>query len=137
MAKTKVHSGGCLCGAVRFEATGPAERPHTCSCKMCQRHTGALTAAWVEFSRENIRWTGPGGAPALYRSSEFSCRAFCPTCGGSIGAVDDAPTIALLLGSFDRASSQELAPVYHSSKSGRPISYSPGRDLGPAGGLTV
>jgi len=120
MAKTKVYSGGCLCGAVRFEAAGPAERPHTCSCKMCQRHTGALTAAWVEFPRENIRWTGPGGAPALYRSSEFSSRAFCPACGGSIGAVDDAPTIALLLGSFDRASSPELAPAYHSSKSGRP-----------------
>lgn len=120
MAKSKIYSGGCLCGAVRFEATGPAERPHTCSCKMCQRHTGALTAAWVEFPCESVRWTGPGGAPALYRSSEASSRAFCPTCGGSIGAVDDAPTVALLLGSFDRASSKHLAPAYHSFKSGRP-----------------
>lgn len=120
MAKAKIYSGGCLCGDIRFEATGPAERPHTCSCKMCQRHTGALTAAWVEFSRDNVRWTGPAAAPTLYRSSEASSRAFCPTCGGSIGAVDDAPTIALLLGSFDRASSKELAPAYHSFKTGRP-----------------
>ena len=120
MSKTKIYSGGCLCGAVRFEAKGPAERPHSCSCKMCQRHTGALTAAWVEFPRESVRWTGPGGAPALYRSSETSSRAFCLVCGGSIGAVDDAPTLALLLGSFDRASSKELAPAYHSFKSGRP-----------------
>jgi hypothetical protein len=120
MAKPKTYSGGCLCGRIRFEATGPAERPHTCSCKMCQRHTGALTAAWVEFRRESVRWTGPGGAPALYRSSDASSRAFCPVCGGSIGAVDDAPTIALLLGAFDRQSSRELAPAYHSFKAGRP-----------------
>lgn len=48
-AKSKLNSGGCLCGAIRFGAIGPAEKPHTCSCKMCQRHTDVLTTAWVEF----------------------------------------------------------------------------------------
>lgn len=47
--KTKLFEGGCLCGWIRFQARGPAQKPHTCSCKMCQRHTGAPTTAWVEF----------------------------------------------------------------------------------------
>ena len=112
--------GGCLCGWVRFEAAGPAAKPHTCSCKMCQRHSGALTTAWVEFPKASVQWTGPGGAPATYRSSELSSRAFCATCGSSLGAIDDEPTVALLLGCFDTNSANELMPTSHSFEDGRP-----------------
>jgi hypothetical protein len=120
VAKTNIYEGGCLCGHVRFAADGPALKPHTCSCKMCQRHSGALTTAWVEFPKESVRWTGPGGAPSVYRSSDVSSRAFCPRCGSSIGAVDDAPTVALLLGVLDKAHLAALMPQYHSFKGGRP-----------------
>ena len=109
-----------MCGDVRFEATGPAQRPHTCSCEMCRRHTGALTAAWVEFPAEAVRWTGPAGPPAVWRSSPGSQRAFCVACGSSIGAVDDAPVIALLLGAFDKPGRKALAPTAHSFSSRRP-----------------
>ncbi|MEO1285685.1 MAG: GFA family protein [Pseudomonadota bacterium] len=116
----KLYTGGCLCGSIRFEAVGPAEFPHTCSCTMCQRHSGALTVAWVEFPRDAVRWTGPGGAPALWRSSDKSSRAFCPTCGSTIGAVDDAPVIALVLGIFDKPGAAALRPTSHSYRSKRP-----------------
>ncbi len=109
-----------MCGAIRFEALGPAGNPHTCSCKMCQRHTGALTASWVEFPRENVAWTGPGGGPATFRSSQNSSRAFCRTCGSALGAIDDNPVIALLLGAFDKAGTRELMPVAHAWRSARP-----------------
>ncbi|WP_208539348.1 GFA family protein [Algihabitans albus] len=119
-AKPRVYAGGCLCGAIRFEAEGPVERPHTCSCKMCQRHAGALTAAWVEFPEAAVRWVGPGGAPSLYRSSDASSRAFCPTCGSSLGAIDDAPVVALLLGVFDSNTRKELMPRADAYRGGRP-----------------
>lgn len=118
--KRKLYTGGCLCGAIRFEALGPAEEPHTCSCGMCRRHTGALTVAWVEFAREAVTWTGPGGAPSVYRSSDRSSRAFCPTCGGTLGAIDDQPVVVLLLGAFDQPTSKELMPTRHSYRTGRP-----------------
>ena len=120
MTRRKSYTGGCLCGAIRFEALGPAGNPHTCSCKMCQRHTGALTASWVEFPRENVAWTGPGGGPATFRSSQNSSRAFCRTCGSALGAIDDNPVIALLLGAFDKAGTRELMPVAHAWRSARP-----------------
>ncbi|SEM69430.1 Uncharacterized conserved protein [Pseudomonas sp. ok272] len=101
MQHTTYH-GGCLCGWIRFAALGPADNPHTCECRFCQQHTGALSAPWVEFPRERVTWTGEGGMPATFRSSDYSSRAFCPRCGSSIGAIDDAPTVALLLGGFDQ-----------------------------------
>jgi hypothetical protein len=128
--KAKVWSGGCLCGAVRFEATAPALKPHTCSCKMCQRHTGALTACWVEFPREAVTWNGSAGTPATYRSSAWSSRAFCAQCGSSLGAIDDNPTVALLLGAFDRPNAQALKPTGHSYVSGRPRWWCPSIDDG-------
>lgn len=118
--KRKIYTGGCLCGAVRFEAMGPPERPHSCSCKMCQRHTGAPSAAWVEFPKDSVSWTGSAGPPSLYRSSETSNRAFCSTCGSSIGAIDDAPVVALLVGSFDSPNRKDLVPAYHTHRSARP-----------------
>jgi hypothetical protein len=119
-SKRTVYRGGCLCGSIRFEASGPADKPHTCSCKMCQRNTSALTTAWVEFPREAVKWTGPGGTPSVYRSSGLSSRAFCPTCGSSLGAIDDKPVIGLLLGTFDSPNRRELQPTYHAYRAGRP-----------------
>src|SRR5690349_13758256 len=71
------YRGGCLCGSIRYEATGQPDFPHLCSCRMCQTWSGALTIAWVAFPRENLAWTGPGGAPRMYRSSEMVERGFC------------------------------------------------------------
>jgi hypothetical protein len=42
-----------------------------------------------------------------------------------LGAVDDAPVIALLLGVFDSPNRQELMPVSESYKSGRPKWWHP------------
>lgn len=92
---------------------------------MCQQHTGALTASWIEFPKASVAWIGPGGAPAVFRSSARSSRAFCPVCGSSIGAIDDAPVVALLTGSFDKPHLRELKPQSHSYKGGRPKWWRP------------
>ena len=115
-----LYTGGCLCGAIRFEAQGPVANPHFCSCKNCQRHTGSFDAAWVEFDADRVRWTGSAGTPSTYRSSDYSSRAFCQSCGSSIGAIDDAPVIALLIGGFDDNKRPELQFEYHSFDDMRP-----------------
>ncbi len=112
--------GGCLCGNIRFLTKGQPGFPHTCSCRMCQRHTGSLTATWVEYPRDAVRWTGPGGRPATFRSSAKSSRAFCPLCGSSLGALDDAPVVALLTGAFDKPHLAVLKPQSHSYRASRP-----------------
>ncbi|PSB37593.1 GFA family protein [Aphanothece minutissima] len=118
--KPRIFEGGCLCGAIRFRATGVPERPHTCSCAICRRHSGALTLTWVEFPAASVEWIGPGGRPATWRSSGFSSRAFCSTCGTTIGAIDDEPIVALATGAFDKPHLKDLAPTAHSYLSRRP-----------------
>jgi hypothetical protein len=117
---TKIHEGGCLCGDIRFEVAGPVSFPHTCSCSMCQKHSGSLTQVWIEVPRDQVRWTGKGGEPAKWRSSKGSSRAFCKTCGSTIGAIDDKPVIAFAIGTFDKANRKELMPQSHSYVGGRP-----------------
>ncbi|WP_443147298.1 GFA family protein [Photobacterium sp. MCCC 1A19761] len=116
----RTYQGGCLCGNIRFTATGAPRNPHTCSCKMCQRHSGALTQAWVEFDQDQVTWDGPGGQPKTWRSSEVSSRNFCDICGSTLGAIDDAPAIALVLGVFDSPNRKELRPLAHSYVSKKP-----------------
>jgi hypothetical protein len=113
----RTYKGGCLCGHIHFEAEGPALKPHTCSCTMCQHHSGALTLHWVEFPADKVRWSAK---PSVWRSSDYSSRSFCPKCGSTLGAIDDKPVVALVLGSFDSANRRELAPEYHSHAGKRP-----------------
>lgn len=87
---------------------------------MCQRHSGSLTLTWVEFPKDKVTWTGPGGTPATYRSSKISSRAFCPKCGSTLGAIDDGPIVALATGAFDKPTLVSLKPAGHSYKGGRP-----------------
>lgn len=110
---SKVYIGGCLCGSIRFTASSP-NNSHTCSCYICRKHTGAPTVVWIEFDAENVEWTGKAGKPTTWRSSETTSRAFCPQCGSSVGAIDDAPVIALLAGAFDDPNDEDLAPEFHS-----------------------
>jgi len=112
--ETAIYSGGCLCGHIRFIANASAQDPHTCSCEQCQHHSGAMTLSWVTFDKAAVRWSGPGGQPALFRSSDYSSRAFCPQCGSTLGAIDDGPTVGLVLGCFDRPQQLPLYPTAHS-----------------------
>ena len=75
---------------------------------ICQKHTGAYSVSWVEFDAQDVTWTGQGDKPAVWRSSDISSRAFCSHCGSSVGAIDDAPTVALLTGVFDEPQDEDL-----------------------------
>lgn len=132
--KQPLFEGGCLCGDIRFRATGTPGRPHTCSCASCRTHSGALTVCWVEFPAERVEWVGPGGRPAAWRSSGWSSRAFCRICGTTIGALDDEPTVALVTGAFDKPHLKALAPTAHSYVSRRPRWWHVRSDHGPGAG---
>ncbi|KXJ30300.1 MULTISPECIES: GFA family protein [Pseudomonas] len=117
-------TGGCLCGQIRYLVTGSPRDPHSCSCEQCRRHSGAPTQVWIELDKAQLRWTGPGGEPALWRSSATTCRAFCPHCGSTLGAVDDGPTLALAVGSLDRLD-DDVVPLFHSFADQRPGWWNP------------
>ena len=74
-------SGGCQCGAVRFDIAAGAANATVCHCRMCQRATGNAFAPLYEVESDKIRWSG---TPATWASSNLAERGFCATCGTPI-----------------------------------------------------
>ena len=72
-------TGGCLCGAIRYELSEPPIKGVICHCRMCQKSTGSAFMVSAGFSRSALRFTK--GEPKLYRSSSIKEKGFCPDCG--------------------------------------------------------
>lgn len=106
-----IHQGGCLCGAVRYEARGPAENLCFCHCASCRRAAGATPVAWATFARELFRVTR--GSLALHKSSPPVERGFCAQCGSSLSYAHAARPreIDVTLASLDEPAA--LKPVRH------------------------
>lgn len=81
-AKTMPITGGCMCGAIRYEATEPPPNVGYCHCRMCQQWTGNLFMSYAKFSNAAFRFTR--GEPKFYRSSEWLERGFCANCGTQV-----------------------------------------------------
>jgi hypothetical protein len=106
----QTYEGGCMCGAVRYRATGAPRNPHYCHCRMCQLALGAPLPAWVNFPQDGFAWTAR--EPAWYRSSPALRRGFCPTCGTSLCTLhDDDVEICMTLASLDDPA--QIAPILH------------------------
>jgi hypothetical protein len=76
------YSGGCLCGAVRYQVAGPAADPCFCHCTSCRLAAGAPMVAWATFARHGFRVTR--GTLTEYRSSQEVWRGFCAACGSAL-----------------------------------------------------
>jgi len=82
-------SGGCLCGAIRFETNAVPAFQLLCHCTDCQIVSGAAAYAAYVVPIENLNVTQ--GHPSHYdvtaNSGRINSRHFCPTCGTRVWAV--------------------------------------------------
>jgi hypothetical protein len=101
-------TGGCLCGAVRYEVRGALRPIIVCHCTQCRRMTGHVMAATAArladfrlLSESCLGW---------YASSAEARRGFCSHCGSTLfwqGAGRDYLSIAA--GTLDDASGLQIA----------------------------
>ncbi len=77
--KSETVTGGCMCGAVRYEAVGEPFWVGHCHCNSCRRHTGAPVVTFVGFKEDQVTFTK--GDRQIYNSSPGVGRAFCGHCG--------------------------------------------------------
>jgi hypothetical protein len=78
----QIHTGGCMCGAVRYEVTGEPREVGYCHCRMCQKSLGNLFGTFAIFARQGFRFTR--GEPTFYASSRHKQRSFCSICGSPL-----------------------------------------------------
>lgn len=100
------HSGGCLCGELRFSATPRQAEFGVCHCDMCRRWSGGTFMAVgcgdnVEFEKDS--------SLRVFASSEWAERGFCGTCGTALFyRLKGAGHYQVALGAFDDISGLEF-----------------------------
>ncbi|HWH47005.1 MAG TPA: GFA family protein [Burkholderiales bacterium] len=99
--KGKAFTGGCLCGRIRYRATGQPSNQSHCHCEICRRASGAAFVSWATFHTADFTFTE--GKPARFDSSEIAFRQFCPGCGTQLTfQFHNSPhTIDVTLASLD------------------------------------
>jgi hypothetical protein len=105
--------GGCLCGAVRYEATGASRKVANCHCAMCRRHSGAAFLTYAAFPSHRVRFTK--GSVAEYRSSAHAVRGHCAVCGSPVTFIADSDrdTVWLTAGTLDDPSAVHPAEDWY------------------------
>ena len=80
------YTGGCACGAIRYEIPGEPLAMNDCQCRDCQRRSGTghgsyLTVAGrqqVELRGDATHWNRTGD------SGNTMTHGFCPACGSPV-----------------------------------------------------
>jgi hypothetical protein len=118
----KTYTGGCHCGAVRYEADMDlSQGTLRCNCSMCGK-----TRAWlVGIGSDDFRLLKGQESLTDYQFNRNNIHhLFCKTCGvKSFGrgiGPDGKPMIAVMLATVDNVSDAELAAL--------PIMYVDGRN---------
>jgi hypothetical protein len=75
-------SGGCLCGAVRYQTAAEPITTRFCWCRVCQFFAAGNAAVSVCFPLAGMSITGePRDFVSIADSGNRMHRRFCPTCG--------------------------------------------------------
>lgn len=113
MSTQKLVTGGCLCGAVRYEARDPLNNStsaYYCHCRMCQKLSGSVVVVGIKVRKNSFRFTH--GEPRFYKSSEIAERGFCTTCGSRlIYRPFETDWLGLDTGALDHP--EFASPKYH------------------------
>jgi hypothetical protein len=89
-------SGSCLCGTVRYEATGPFNQMVSCHCSMCRKQHGSGFATYVSVPADRFRWLAGEEAIMGYQSSEQGTRYNCKVCGSVVPMMMPSHGLAVL-----------------------------------------
>ena len=105
-------TGGCYCGAVRYEGGGDCSNTMVCHCRSCRRVAAAPVVAWVTFPASAFRFTK--GKPRTFKSSAQVVRAFCPDCGTPLTYQHDSYVDAIDIATCSLDEPERFPPTHHS-----------------------
>ena len=106
-------TGGCGCGAVRFEITAPLGSAVYCHCTRCQRRTGTGASATALVEPGSLKIVTGGDRLRAWRPEGGWEKWFCGECGSAIyGRHPSEPErVGVRLGAFD--GDPGVRPILH------------------------
>lgn len=117
----KRYTGGCLCGALRYEAVGEARFAGHCYCADCRKASGSGFVPFMGFASGNLRITGQSQKfTTKAASGGDAVRNSCPVCGSLVfgGEPGQAKVHTIYAGTLDEPSL--FRPTVAVFTSGRP-----------------
>jgi hypothetical protein len=81
-------TGGCGCGAVRYEIAAPLEGALYCHCTRCQRRTGTAASASAYPKAGTVRVVGGEDRLRSWAPEGGLAKVFCADCGSGLFASD-------------------------------------------------
>jgi hypothetical protein len=103
-----VRTGGCLCGAVRYEAEGEPLFAGYCYCADCRKASGSGYIPFMGFSASSVRFSGETlKFTSKAANGGEAVRNSCPVCGSLVfgGIVGKDREHTIYAGSLDDPSS--------------------------------
>jgi len=96
-------TGGCGCGAVRFEVTAPLVSASYCHCTRCQRRTGAGASANGSTEPGSFRVLEGEDHLRAWKPDGGWEKWFCGECGSALFSrrPDDPNQVGVRLGALD------------------------------------
>jgi len=81
----EIYTGGCACGAIRYEISAAPIFMLDCQCRQCQRESGTGHASHLTFPSDTVKVTGQASHWTMVGDGGTEkSRAFCPTCGAPV-----------------------------------------------------
>jgi len=113
-----IKTGGCLCGAIRYEVDGPIGPLGNCHCETCRKAHSAAFATTARIPRNAFRWTRGESDKRAFESSPGKKRFFCPNCGSQLlAAWDHEDEVILRIGSlFDDPGGKPVIDIWTEEK---------------------
>ncbi|HYI43578.1 MAG TPA: GFA family protein [Sphingomicrobium sp.] len=88
-------TGGCMCGAVRYELQSDPFDCGWCHCRTCQLASGSPAMVFASVPEGHLIWTKGAEHVRSVASSSFGHRSFCGECGTPfLMKVDHQPETA-------------------------------------------
>jgi hypothetical protein len=96
-------TGGCNCGAVRFEVSAPLVAASYCHCRRCQRRSGAGASPNAHPAPGTFRIVTGEDRLRVWKPDGGGEKWFCGTCGSSLFGRNPshADPIGIRMGTFD------------------------------------
>ena len=122
-------TGGCMCGAVRYELKSEPSDCGWCHCRTCQLSSGAPAQAFASVKRGD--WLATSGADLIrsIRSSSFGQRSFCGQCGTPLFVTVDHQPETLDFSAVTLDDPDAVPPEYHIFWASKVGWFNPGDDL--------
>jgi hypothetical protein len=122
-------TGGCACGAVRYELRSPPFDAGWCHCRTCQLNSGAPAMAFATVPVADFAFTAGEERVRSFKSSEFGRRHYCGDCGTPLMVkVDHQPdTLDFSIATLDDPDA--VPPGFHIFYGSKVAWFEPGDDL--------